>query len=618
MARAVGRFSPFLLTAVAAAAGCIDVVGDFPVADLSDSGTGDGGRPGDGTAGCAAGSHACGARCADNRSLDTCGTQCTPCPVPTNGKATCDGTACGVSCDPAFMPNGPQCAPIPAPKQLWPMSTATSTTRQPTFKWKLPSGEDGAHIDVCRDRACTTVVLSQDVAGEQLAVTQDLPSGVVFWKLRGRVKGNAGNDPSPIWELFVPTRSAPVATAWGSVLDVNADGYADLAVGALNEPVDADGGAGPGRVYMFAGGNAGLDPNKPTIIEAPAPQYFGQVIGSAGDVNGDGYADLFTQCAYQGSEGRVFIYAGGPAGVATTPTTTLLNPDGNNTYFGISFGAMGDVNHDGFADVAIQSIGYINVYFGSSTGLGATPGQKLTRSGISGVAAAGDLNGDGLEDLAAIDKGATSVVDVFLSVPGGLPSQVTQTIQQPEAGGLFPEWIACTGDNNGDGYADVGVSTYNIPTPTGHGRVYLYKGGASGVATTPYQHVDEPVQGSDYYGRRFASGGNVDGSGYSWLAISDFGFDDGRGMGTGATWLFAGRADGVHPQIYSGLKAPLAGTGFGLFLAAADTNGDGLDELALGDNVGDVAYVADSARNFQYVPFAGQKGGGFGKSVALR
>src|SRR5581483_3712440 len=111
-----------------------------------------------------------------------------------------------------------------APRLIAPLSTATVTSQRPTLRWVLAAGTDGAHVDICRDRACTKTVTSFDVVGPFAAPRSALPSGVLFWRAFGRSAGAIGTTPSPTWEMFVGARSATVDTSWGTTPDVNGDG----------------------------------------------------------------------------------------------------------------------------------------------------------------------------------------------------------------------------------------------------------------------------------------------------------------------------------------------------------------------------------------------------------
>ena len=72
--------------------------------------------------------------------------------------------------------------------------------------------------------------------------------------------------------------------------------------------------------------------------------YFGRSVGTAGDVNGDGYDDIIVGAqAYDNNTGRAYVYVGGPDGLSASPVFTA-NGEGPSSSFGQSVGAAGDVN----------------------------------------------------------------------------------------------------------------------------------------------------------------------------------------------------------------------------------------------------------------------------------
>src|SRR5262249_24905826 len=132
----------------------------------------------------------------------------------------------------------------------------------------------------------------------------------------------------------------------GCAGDVNADGYADIVIGA---PGDGMGYDNTGSAYLYFGGQSGFSPPmrlaKPTADSGAA---VGAYVGGAGDVDGDGYADILAAIDH-GS----FVYLGSPSGPAPQATQLVLPGDGQNFAFGqAALGALGDIDGDGFADVA--------------------------------------------------------------------------------------------------------------------------------------------------------------------------------------------------------------------------------------------------------------------------
>jgi hypothetical protein len=366
------------------------------------------------------------------------------------------------------------------PRLLAPLSTSTVTSRRPTLHWALPTGADGAHVRLCRDRACTIDVTSFDATGSSGAPSADLPTGVVFWNVSWRAGGVTGQVATPTWEFIVRSTSAPVDTSWGTMLDVNGDGYADIAM--VGSGV-GDGGTVP-VVNVYPGGPTGPSTTPSTILTDPVTDIFhdfGHAIASAGDVNGDGYADLIVR-----SEPYAYVYLGGPAGLVGTPATAL--GEGNDD-FGVAVSSIGDFNGDGYADVIVSddlystsllaaAVGITYVYLGSAAGLSATPSREIigpwgSRGYFGGaLAGVGDLNGDGYGDF-VVGSWAADRANVYYGSGPNLGAVGATLLLDPadKQGGLAQDSFGSTiagGDLNGDGYSDVIVEGYVFPGgPTG-------------------------------------------------------------------------------------------------------------------------------------------------------
>ena len=224
-----------------------------------------------------------GVSCATSDACHVAGT-CGPTTGACSNPVAPDGAACGAGqvCREAV------CVLLAPPRLIAPLSTATVTSRTPTLRWSLPSGATGARVQVCRDRACAEVIAAFDVTGDHVAPTAPLPHGVVFWRLLGRAVDGLGTFVSPTWEFAVGARSAPVDSSWGTFVDANGDGFADVAVGA------SAAAGGVGRVYVYLGSATGPSTTPATTLTGPdgAGGEFGRIVVSAGDVNGDGFADL--------------------------------------------------------------------------------------------------------------------------------------------------------------------------------------------------------------------------------------------------------------------------------------------------------------------------------------
>ena len=143
--------------------------------------------------------------------------------------------------------------------------------------------------------------------------------------------------------------------------DLNEDGYDDFIVSAptLNYFNYPD----YGGAWVFYGSESGPASN-PDWQAVGERQYslFGSSVAGAGDVNGDGYLDVIIGARGYDSEfvadiGAAYIYYGSESGLATTPGWKVVS-DQAYSGFGISVAGLGDVNQDGYADVAVGAPKY--------------------------------------------------------------------------------------------------------------------------------------------------------------------------------------------------------------------------------------------------------------------
>jgi hypothetical protein len=523
------------------------------------------------------------------------------------------------------------------PRLLSPLSTATVTSRRPSLRWALASGSDGAHVQICHDRACTNPVTEFDVSGASGTPPSDLPAGVLFWHAYSRSGGVTGETSSPTWQFAVGSRSAPVNTSWGTTLDVNGDGYADIAVGAW----------GAERAYLYLGSAPNISSGQQaTVLTGPdgAGAGFGESVASAGDVNGDGYADVIVSAPYaMGKTGRVYVYLGGASGISPSQQPMVLTgPDGAGGQFGISVANAGDVNGDGYADVIVGAFTTMNntgrtyVYLGSGSGISSSQRPAaLTGSGGAGgdfgisVASAGDVNGDGYADVivgAFTPTTSAGRAYIYLGGASGVSASqqpVVLTIADGSSS-YFGFSAASAGDVNGDGYADVIVGAFT--TMNNVGRAYVYLGGGSGIS--PFQQpiaLTGPDGAGGEFGISVASAGDVNGDGYGDLVVGAYEAVN----NTGRAYLYLGSASGV-----SSSQQPIALTGpdgpggqFGISVASpGDVNGDGYSDVIVGayeamNSIGRAyVYLGSSSgiSSSQPTVFTGPDGvnGQFGYSVA--
>jgi hypothetical protein len=452
------------------------------------------------------------------------------------------------------------------------------------LRWELDPGSDGAEVEICRDRACTTPVATFTSFGTSAKPPKPLGAGVYFWRLHGTAGDGVRAGVSPTWELVIGAHSAPVDTSWGSIPDIDGDGFADAFTSFQNNAGGVVSGAGV--VFAYHGGKNG--PSTWSAFGAPggsASFWFGVILGMAGDVDGDGYPELVVSDDY-----HVWLYPGGPSGAVVAPTLLVNGQGGVNVVAG-----LGDANGDGYADFGVGvttadsggvNAGGVYVYYGGPHGPSAAvpiifSGQYAAGRRVIGA----DINGDGYGDL--VTEGCTpgtplSCVAYFLAGgPTGLASTpvVIDTPQGDELAG-----ITLAGDINGDGYADLFDLTYSDTSPTR--VIHVFPGGPTGVGAPVLFATPGFASGSVSPTGILIPAGDVNGDGLADIAVGVI------GGGTGFAWIYAG-SETLTAQAWPTTEViSPKNSEVTQFSAAGDIDGDGYADFLAGDwNVTGSTYV---------------------------
>lgn len=404
-------------------------------------------------------------------------------------------------------------------------------------------------------------------------------------------------DPNePVWGKTMITlnqREAQFAWAVAGAGDVNGDGFSDFMIGARyydNEKLN-EGGA-----FIYYGGlSADYSWSNVMITGQQQDAWLGSALAPAGDVNGDGYSDLIIG-AYpydngQTDEGTALIYHGGGEMGNETSRTSMVGSIASER-FGSVVADAGDINGDGFDDVLITAPG-INpaaagktiVAYGSEFGIGdAQSGNKILAFGRT-AAGAGDINGDGYADIIIGNPNYTNTGNggearIYYGSPTGLDSINYVTLTEPNNGSLFGIAVSGATDLNGDHYADIviGAPKYKVDNEA-RGAAFVYYGAPTGLITTPKILPGKSNNAS--MGAAVAGLGDTNGDGFDDLIVGAPTTNT-PAVEAGAAWVYYGSASGVDNSTTI-LKSEYADTRFGTSVAAAgDVNGDGFSDAAVG------------------------------------
>lgn len=437
--------------------------------------------------------------------------------------------------------------------------------------------------------------------------------------------------------------------------DFNGDGIDDIIVGVPKyDYLGVETGA---ALVLYGADDGSAGSTGFLIIGAALDDRAGFSVASAGDVNGDGVDDILvgapTDTSTNGG-GHAYLIYGVAGGRATVDLSAMSASDGitisGGGYTGVSVSAAGDVNNDGIDDFVVGASfdttngiyrnGAAHVFYGTASGLSditlANVGDPATgfqiygwdpQSGTGGsVSAAGDVNGDGIDDLivgasvsdaTGYHKGEAYVVfgttgtraDVDtgdLDGSDGSNIVLTSADDYPSVGYS----VSSAGDVNGDGFDDLIIGAKGIRYGDIYdGAAFVVYGNASGTATVELSGLDastgfringpgDPSDGTNYgaglsahAGISVSSAGDLNGDGFDDIVVGAPGeqtYDPaipgqafviwGAATNPGTMWL--GDLDPLEGFVVEG-ETPRASFGCSVS-EAGDVNGDGYDDLIVG------------------------------------
>jgi hypothetical protein len=407
---------------------------------------------------------------------------------------------------------------------------------------------------------------------------------------------------SSAWSAESDQDGARLGLAVSSAGDVNDDGHDDVIVGAYlyDNPEMNEGAA-----FLYLGSPTGLAATPTWSAEGNQESaFFASAVASAGDVNGDGNDDVIVGVSRYDvaglNEGRVEVYLGTSTGLESVPDWAI-DGDQDGARLGSKVGTAGDVNNDGYDDVIVAARFYdagqtdegrAYVYLGSAAGLEDAPSWTFETdqalSQVNAVGTAGDVNGDDYDDIIVtgrrydggqIDEGR---VWIFLGGAAGVSATPAAVLEVDVAGAEFGFSAGTAGDVNGDNLDDVVVGAHLYTEgETGEGAVFLHLGTSGGVTSSPVWSF-ESDQVEAHLGQAVAGAGDIDNDGFADVVIGAADFDSTR-TDEGAAWVFLGSATGLpRDPSWSGFGWQTTGL-FGWSVSTAgDVNGDGLDDVIIG------------------------------------
>ncbi|WP_240529728.1 FG-GAP-like repeat-containing protein [Streptomyces mangrovisoli] len=398
--------------------------------------------------------------------------------------------------------------------------------------------------------------------------------------------------------------------------DFNGDGYEDVAIAAPLAKVA--GHTKAGYVAISYGSADGLKPARTTVISQDTPGVpgpaaddaaFGYLM-TAGDLDGDGLTDLALVAHGYRSEdntsGSVIILWGRKSGISGQDAVRVPAPSGATVGDDLT---AGDFDGDGHLDLFMsrnEEYDDHDVLYGPFDRDGS-PAREQTLTVYStdnfiNTTAAGDFNGDGIEDLATfyVYEDHAEGGKLWLGTPQGL-STVPQRL--PSAAST------AVGDFDQDGYADLATRLYldNDTETEDSGTVRIYYGSPAGPSQTRTQTITQNTAGvpgvdevGDAFGRRMSTG-DVNGDGYPDLAVGVPGEAIGTRDEAGSVVLLKGGKNGLtgtgaqaFHQDTAGVPGVVeAGDRFGWAVRLLDMTGDGKADLVAGAPGEDLGLVVD-------------------------
>ena len=417
--------------------------------------------------------------------------------------------------------------------------------------------------------------------------------------------------PNPPADVMISGIGTDVDFGWqvAPAGDVNGDGFTDLIVG---DPSNSTVAQFAGRAYLFLGPlTSDIDTSE--AVATISAEAFGDNLGfsvaSAGDVNGDGFDDILIGARSNDDNGiqsgRVYLFYGPVSGSLSATTADAIIEGAAFDEIGRAVAPLGDVNGDGFDDIVVGSDiagggsrGEIFIFNGPLSGTRSVASADATITGSfdnesfgASIASAGDINGDGVNDIIfgaprfPLNGAGTGRAYLFFGPVSGslIATQANAIIFGEAVNDDFGVSVAGGKDINGDGVPDVIVGADQLFANVGAGKAYVFYGPLSGnIQAANAGAILTGEVDRDLFGTSVTSVGDFNGDGISDVTVGAP--DNGAGGARpGRAYTFFGPLSGT----IAAANADSIVTGsdqdeLGMSVAGGDVNGDGAPDLIVG------------------------------------
>ena len=376
---------------------------------------------------------------------------------------------------------------------------------------------------------------------------------------------------------------------WIDVGDVNGDGYDDLLVSAAQHD------DGRGRAYLYHGGKDMDNVADKVFTGENVGDAFSDGDISLADMNNDGFDDVIVGARFFNNRGRVYIFHGG-RDMDEKPDVVIEAEEG---VMKSSFGrgvTVGDVNGDGYNDLFVAAPGAADVkdraylFYGGDP-FNTTIDKRFTGEGTRDafahkMCACGDVDGDGCDDLLIGTRfwpksKNTGRAYLFCGGPGTAMDETCDLYFDAES--PRGEFGSGTGmfDVDNDGYAEILIGARRWPGRGSQGRVYLYWGSNRATMDNVADlHFDGEIGANAAFGSGCVVVGYIDKDDFGDIVIPAF--DYYRYSRHGRAYLYYGNTKASMDTTCDRTLTPQSTKNQPHRVRIGDFNGDGYGDVVMG------------------------------------